>query len=557
MRQLSCPDNGRPVLFSGWSGHRHWAGLFCLVWLLAGCELEQPAVTAGQPVKPAPIASPLHEASPDTAPAPAVTPAVTPAITQAAPPIEPAPIQPEPGQPEPGQPAPGQPAPAIDQDPPDMVGNLIANLDIPQPQADSDQLLRDPDLLLAPMQPAVPESDEAAGPPDPDSPDNELAEQALQAALSLLAEKSPPLPLETEFELPAKPAGNTRVGLLLPFSGQWAGLGSQIAAGAELALFQSGKQGLELVYLDTAGGSRAALAANEAVKAQTDILIGPLFTASAEAIDATGLSARLPALSLSNNQQIARPGRWVMGYLPEQQIDMLLGHAIALGKSRIAILSGTDAFGAKLRDHGLRRLRELGMDVADLRLLDAAILQDEEALSQTVREFARYVPPAEGQLELPPPPFDAILLTGSADFVLRTAPVLAYYDLGPDRVLYLGTDLWARDGLRDEPSLQGSLITLPDLPDDARLQKIWLNNFSEQAETLAKTGFDAMAMITAFSDQNSQPDTPASWSRKLTREKGFNGFSGPFRLLPDGVNQRRYALHRLTDGQPVALEAGR
>jgi len=450
-------------------------------------------------------------------------------------------------------------SPAGEDLPEDMVGNLIASLTSPPPQEDVFEEQRDPGLLLAPMQPVPPSSDsqgELATPPADQENTAALAEQAIEAAMALLAEKSPRDSLESDFQLPTKPADNLRVGLLLPFSGEWAGLGGQIAAGAELALFQSGKQGLELVYLDTAGGPRAALAAREAIKAETDILIGPLFTASAEAMDSSGMPARLPALSLSNNQQVARPGRWVMGYLPEQQLDMLLGHAISTGKERIAILSATDIFGTKLRDHALRRLQELGIGLADLRLLEEDILDDQQALADEVRAFARYIPPVEGQLDLPPPAFDAILLTGGEDFVLRTAPVLAYYDLGPDRVLYLGTDLWARDSLRDEPSLQGSVIALPDLPDDARLQKIWQNSFAEPAESLAKTGFDAMAMIAAFADADSKPEDIVSWSRKLTRPKGFNGFSGPFRLLPEGVNQRRYALHQLQDGQLVKLQDG-
>ena len=451
------------------------------------------------------------------------------------------------------------PSPAGGDLPEDMVGNLIASLTSPRPQQDVFEEQRDPDLLLATMRPVPPSADTPgalANPLDGQETSAALAEQAIEAAMALLAEKSPRDSLESDFQLPTKPKGNLRVGLLLPFSGEWAGLGGQIAAGAELALFQSGKQELELVYLDTAGGPRAALAAREAVKAETDILIGPLFTASAEAMDSSGMPARLPALSLSNNQQVARPGRWVMGYLPEQQLDMLLGHAVSTGKQRIAILSATDAFGTKLRDHALRRLQELGIGLADLRLLEKDVLDDQQALADEVRAFARYSPPAEGQLELPPPAFDAILLTGGEDFVLRTAPVLAYYDLGPDRVLYLGTDLWARDSLRDEPSLQGSVIALPDLPDDARLQKIWQNSFAEPAESLAKTGFDAMAMIAAFADANSKPQDIVGWSRKLTRQKGFNGFSGPFRLLPEGINQRRYALHQLQDGQLTKLQEG-
>ena len=54
-------------------------------------------------------------------------------------------------------------------------------------------------------------------------------------------------------------------------------------------------------------------------------------------------------------------------------------------------------------------------------------------------------------------PFDAVVFAGDPAFALRLAPVLAYYDVGLDRALYLGN---ARDQtqLLVEPSLQGGLF---------------------------------------------------------------------------------------------------
>ena len=40
--------------------------------------------------------------------------------------------------------------------------------------------------------------------------------------------------------------------------------------------------------------------------------------------------------------------QWVLGYLPEQQIDHLLGHAIAQNRTKIAIFASEDMFGQRL-----------------------------------------------------------------------------------------------------------------------------------------------------------------------------------------------------------------
>ena len=55
-------------------------------------------------------------------------------------------------------------------------------------------------------------------------------------------------------------------------------------------------------------------------------------------------------------------------------------------------------------------------------------------------------------------PFDAVVFAGDPAFALRTAPVLAYYDVGPDRALYLGNALWNQTQLLVEPSLQGGSL---------------------------------------------------------------------------------------------------
>ena len=43
--------------------------------------------------------------------------------------------------------------------------------------------------------------------------------------------------------------------------------------------------------------------------------------------------------------------------------------------------------------------------------------------------------------------------------------------------------------------------------------------------------------------------TPVDWKGSLIQEQGFSGFSGTFRLLPDGRNLRSYDLHLLRNGK--------
>ena len=136
--------------------------------------------------------------------------------------------------------------------------------------------------------------------------------------------------------------GVVRVGLMLPLSGDYVELGLDIAGGIEMALFQTSEPDIELIYLDTQGGISAYQAALDAKSKAVDIIIGPLFTASIEQSAEILAQAGIPMLSMSNNQAAAQTGRWVMNYLPEQQMDNLLGYLVKENKMQIAILASEE-----------------------------------------------------------------------------------------------------------------------------------------------------------------------------------------------------------------------
>ena len=162
-------------------------------------------------------------------------------------------------------------------------------------------------------------------------------------------------------------------------------------------------------------------------------------------------------LLLSNNVDMAATDHWLMGYLPEQQLDGLLGHAISEGKRKFALIAQDTVFGQRLLSHANQRLAEFGLKPEAFQILSDEDLADENNLKAAIRNFTRYVPPLEGEM-IGESPFDAVVFAGDPAFALRTAPVLAYYDVGPDRALYLGNALWDQTQLLVEPSLQGGLF---------------------------------------------------------------------------------------------------
>ena len=135
------------------------------------------------------------------------------------------------------------------------------------------------------------------------------------------------------------------------------------------------------------------------------------------------------------------------------------------------------------------------------------------------------------------------MFAGDPAFALRTAPVLAYYDVGPDRALYLGNALWNQTQLLGEPSLQGGLFSIRPSNLDLQFDASWDDIWPDPAGQLARVGFDAMALVALLAKSGEE-----NWAKQIVSNSGFQGFSGAFRLLPDGRNIRSFELRQIKQG---------
>jgi hypothetical protein len=200
--------------------------------------------------------------------------------------------------------------------------------------------------------PTAPPQDESASPtpaPAPDGPQVSAAE-VLDDALSA-PEAFQLTPPEAE-GLPPH-----RVGLLLPLSGPRADLGQAMLRAAELALFDVADARFALIVRDTQGTPEGArLAAEQAIAAGANLLLGPVFSTSVEAVAPVAQGGRVPVVAFSNDRQVARPGVWVTGLLPGEQVARRLsdGHARSnVGQPLSRAYRLWPRFGIKMVVHGV------------------------------------------------------------------------------------------------------------------------------------------------------------------------------------------------------------
>lgn len=365
-----------------------------------------------------------------------------------------------------------------------------------------------------------------------------------------------------------------RVGFLAPLSGARAATGRSLLDAAQLALFETAGPDLELLVHDTRGTPEGAQrAARQAIADGAQIILGPVFGTSAETVRPVAAAAGVSVISFSNDRTIAGDGLYVLGILPEQQVSRVVRVAAKSGHTSLGIIAPDSDFGQMVADAARRTAQQVGMSVSRV-VLHAP---DEPDLAQLVRDFADYdrrkqaladqrsllrarddpisrqaLQRLSTQETFGPPPFDVVLLPTGGRQLRTLASLLAYYDVDPSRVRFLGTSLWGQtEGVATEPSLRGGWYAAAAPEHRGRFRQRYARLFETQPAEIASQGYDAMLLAVALTYGDEGADYSAG---ALTDPNGFAGVDGIFRLLPDGTNQRGLAVMEVGDRTVTVLE---
>lgn len=325
-------------------------------------------------------------------------------------------------------------------------------------------------------------------------------------------------------------AQREKVGLLLPLSGQNRQLGQAMLNAAQLALFDQGDPGIELLPRDTGGTAAGAAEAARAAMAQgARAIAGPLtLTETAAAAQAVRSGRGASMLAFTNDASQAGGGVWVLGLTPAEQAERITAAAANAGARRFGLLAPADELGRRLSTGMQTRLSALGLPAP------VAVLRPPRGdAAGAARELAAQVGP-EG--------LDAVLLGETGASAKAAAAVLATAFPTPPRLL--GTALWTGDtALAGEPALADAWFPAPDPAARAGFESRYMTAFGERPPRIAAVAYDATALAGRAARFGSPPVGEA-----------MMGADGPIRLLPGGLAQRGLAIFALdASGQQPRL----
>ncbi len=352
-----------------------------------------------------------------------------------------------------------------------------------------------------------------------------------------------------------------RVAILLPLSGPSAGLGRALLDAAQLALFELGGDRLTLMPRDTRGTPEgAAMAAQVAVAGGAELLLGPLFGTSAAAAAPAARAGGVNIVAFSTDRTVAGAGVFLMGFMPEQQVDRVVAFARSRGLSRFAVLAPDSAYGTTVVNAMRRAARRRDADVvrvefypsdgseahepvkrmADYGRRRGALLSERKALASRSDEVSKQALKRLDALEtLGEVGFDAVMLADGGATLMAVAPLLPYYDIDPAKVRFLGTGLWDDPGLGTEPALVGGWFAAPPPAAAAAFDQRYASTYGRKPPRIASLAYDAVALAAILAGDGATPDYSAA---ALSDASGFAGTGGIFRFGADGVVERGLAV---------------
>jgi branched-chain amino acid transport system substrate-binding protein len=334
-------------------------------------------------------------------------------------------------------------------------------------------------------------------------------------------------------------AGGVKVALILPLSasGNAGAAAGAMRNSAEMALAEFSSQDLQLLVKDdggTAGGAQQA--AQQAIEEGAELILGPLFAHSVTPVGQLARARNIPVIAFSTDANVAARGVHLLSFLPESDVDRIVGHAVAQGKRSFAAAIPDNAYGSVVE---AAFKQSLARRSARLVALERYPL-DRNQMQAAVRTIAQAASRA-----------DAIFIPDGADAVSSVVGTLVANGVDSKRIQLLGTGLWEDPQIFSNSALDGAWYAGPDSTGFRNFSARYRSRYGQDPARTASLSYDAVALVAALTKTQGKQRFSAE---VLTNTSGFTGIDGLFRFRPDGTNQRGLAVMRVASagGQVIS-----
>lgn len=367
-------------------------------------------------------------------------------------------------------------------------------------------------------------------PPQASAPSANVMDAGLQPAAGL----TPP-PHQAPHAAPVK------VALLVPMTGPNATLGQAMLQAAQLAIFDIGIDNLELAPRDTgATPNDAQNAANAALDDGAQLILGPLLADSVRSVKGVARARGVNVITFSTDGTLAGDNTYVMGFMPDAQVDRVVSFAAAKGYRTAAIVAPRDKYGDAVVAAFENQARRSGITING-RLRFSA---DKAAMQQEIKNFAATLPPTQ-----------ALFVPVGGSQLESVTSALSFNGMTPDKIKYLGTGLWDDPAVASLPGVQGGWFAGPSPRSYQTFEAKYKNTYGAAPPRLASLAYDATALAAVLTRAAQQRGGAPSFERAaLTNANGFAGLDGIFRFKQTGLIERGLSVLEIRERRVIEVD---
>ena len=327
-------------------------------------------------------------------------------------------------------------------------------------------------------------------------------------------------------------------------------LSNNLINSARLAARDLTTQNLILSVYPTSGEKkRAKHAAESAVDAGANIIIGPLFSEETAAVRETLKTKNTKIISLSNDPTVAGGNVFIMGTTLETSANRLIKYAVSKGFYRIAIVAPK----GKIGFNGLKAAK--------------TAIEKQGLIPTTISSYPLNV---NGIKESAPKIFAELINSSSTAVIFTDTPTRGLgfiseqlsqlYDKNNKKLpKFMGLTRWdSSKQILAETSLSNGWFVIPDQRLKKRYQERYQNTFGAKPTEVSSLSYDAVALIGAILQKSSAAITSDKFPRKyFLDQNGFIGINGIFRFKSNGVNERSLSIAEVNSGTFKIIDEAR
>ena len=348
-----------------------------------------------------------------------------------------------------------------------------------------------------------------------------------------------------------------KIGVLLPLSGKFQGIGESFLKAIQLALYDISNEDVKIYPKDNKGNAlNSYLSAKEFEEQGIKIVIGPIFF---ENLERLGEINKITFISFTNQTKDIPKNTIAFGINIESQIDALKKYFNEIKVSKTLLLSPKSEFSYQSESvakkdvlkfyrtysydanpktitgeiEKITRYRERKKDLERrIKILEKSDLYKDKNELKKLKQMHTL-----GEVN-----FDSVVVIDFGERLKSVLTSFMFSDVLSDKVDFFTINQWFDETFFNESAMQNLHFPSIDFENLKKFNKKFFNTFNEKSNKVSILAYDALGLIYyCWSNNNFQFKQD-----QLYNKKGFKGLHGEF-LIENNLSKQKLKIYKVSE----------